>query len=57
MYMYKYTYEMPEVIRKTVDRVMNCDDLAMNFLIAHYTRKPPIKVRDFNIAEMLLIWF
>lgn len=43
-YSYLYTYEMPEAIRSIVDRFMNCEDIAMNFLVAHITRKPPIKV-------------
>lgn len=43
-YSYIYTYSMPEVIRSIVDKFMNCEDIAMNFLVAHLTRKPPIKV-------------
>ncbi|CAI8015817.1 Exostosin-like 3 [Geodia barretti] len=35
---------MPKEVRERVDRVTNCDDLAMNFLIAHASRTPPIKV-------------
>ena len=27
-----------------VDEYINCEDLAMNFLISHITRKPPVKV-------------
>lgn len=23
---------------------MNCEDIAMNFLVSHFTRKPPVKV-------------
>ena len=42
--MYKYTYEMPQVIRDKVDELMNCEDIAMNFLIAHLTQMAPIKV-------------
>lgn len=38
-----YTFHMPEAIRLKVDEWMNCEDLAMNFLVAHLTRKPPIK--------------
>ena len=30
--------------RDMVDDLMNCEDLAMNFLIAHVTRQPPVKV-------------
>lgn len=43
-YSYMYTYNMPSIIRSLVDQFMNCEDIAMNFLVAHLTRKPPIKV-------------
>lgn len=43
-YSYIYTYKMPQTIRSIVDKLMNCEDIAMNFLVAHLTRKPPIKV-------------
>ena len=36
---------MPQVIRDKVDEYMNCEDIDMNFLVSHVTRKPPIKVR------------
>lgn len=42
-YFYAYTYGMSEVIREKVDELMNCEDLAMNFLVAHLIRQPPIK--------------
>ena len=35
---------MPEAIRQKVDEYMNCEDIAMNFLVSHITRKPPVKV-------------
>ena len=35
---------MPAAIREKVDEYMNCEDIAMNFLVSHTTRKPPIKV-------------
>lgn len=35
---------MPQEIRDKVDEYMNCEDISMNFLVAHITRKPPIKV-------------
>lgn len=41
--MYLYTYHMPEVIRQKVDELMNCEDIAMNFLVSHITRQPPMK--------------
>uniref|UniRef100_A0A0X3PFA6 Exostosin-3 n=2 Tax=Schistocephalus solidus TaxID=70667 RepID=A0A0X3PFA6_SCHSO len=43
-YLHAYTYEMPSRIREIVDEEMNCEDIAMNFLVSHITRKPPIKV-------------
>jgi len=35
---------MPSDIRLWVDERMNCEDIAMNFLIANVTGKAPIKV-------------
>eukprot|EP00795_Rhopilema_esculentum_P008515 gene8515-14514_t len=43
-YSYLYTYLMPETIRDMVDEYMNCEDIAMNFLVAHVTGRPPVKV-------------
>nr|XP_027195106.1 exostosin-2-like [Dermatophagoides pteronyssinus] len=43
-YNYLYTYVMPETIRKWVDDNMNCEDIAMNFLVSNVTGKAPIKV-------------
>lgn len=42
---------MPQAIRDMVDDYMNCEDIAMNFLVSHITRKPPVKVR------WLATWF
>lgn len=42
-YLSAYTYHMPSEIRKHVDNIKNCEDIAMNFLVSHLTRKPPIK--------------
>ena len=36
---------MPQEVRDMVDQYMNCEDIAMNFLVSHVTRKPPLKVR------------
>jgi len=41
-----YTNEMPSEIRNWVDQQMNCEDIAMNFLVANYTGKAPIKVNN-----------
>lgn len=35
---------MPSIIKEWVDEHMNCEDIAMNFLVANFTRKAPIKV-------------
>lgn len=42
-YLSTYTYQMPSTIRSHVDSIKNCEDIAMNFLVSHLTRKPPIK--------------
>ncbi|KAK2093911.1 hypothetical protein P7K49_027649 [Saguinus oedipus] len=42
-YAYLYSYVMPQAIRDMVDEYINCEDIAMNFLVSHITRKPPIK--------------
>jgi alpha-1,4-N-acetylglucosaminyltransferase EXTL3 len=44
-YAYLYSYVMPQAIRDKVDQYTNCEDIAMNFLVSHITRKPPIKVK------------
>ncbi|KAH0952729.1 hypothetical protein HN011_009892 [Eciton burchellii] len=41
---YMYTTAMPGDIKEWVDEHMNCEDIAMNFLIANITGKAPIKV-------------
>lgn len=43
-YNYLYTTRMPSIIRTYVDAHMNCEDIAMNFLVANTTAKAPIKV-------------
>ncbi|XP_046616513.1 exostosin-2 [Neodiprion virginianus] len=41
---YMYTTSMPGDIKEWVDDHMNCEDIAMNFLVANMSGKPPIKV-------------
>ncbi|KAE9542716.1 hypothetical protein AGLY_002627 [Aphis glycines] len=43
-YLYLYSYWLPQAIRDKVDQYMNCEDIAMNFLVSHVTNKPPVKV-------------
>jgi hypothetical protein len=42
---------MPQAIRDKVDEFMNCEDIAMNFLVSHITRQPPVKVKS-NVNEI-----
>jgi glucuronyl/N-acetylglucosaminyl transferase EXT2 len=37
---------MPGNIKEWVDEHMNCEDIAMNFLVSNVTSKAPIKVSD-----------
>lgn len=39
---------MPVAVRSLVDATMNCEDLAMNFLVAKITGKPSIKTFQFE---------
>lgn len=41
---YLYSFHMSESLKNWVDEHMNCEDIAMNFLIANVTGKSPIKV-------------
>ncbi|XP_072164852.1 exostosin-2-like [Diadema setosum] len=43
-YSHAYTHKMSPHIKTWVDAHMNCEDIAMNFLIANITGKAPIKV-------------
>lgn len=43
---YLYTTHLPSGVRNWVDYHMNCEDIAMNFLVANITNKPPIKVKQ-----------
>ena len=43
---------MPAGIREIVDQLMNCEDLAMNFLVSHISGKAPVKVFFSLISSM-----
>lgn len=43
-YLHLYWKWLPQAIRDKVDEYMNCEDIAMNFLVSHITKKPPVKV-------------
>lgn len=40
-----YTYNLPKEIHALVDRERNCEDIAMQFLMANVTGLPPIYVK------------
>lgn len=46
---------MPQAIRDVVDTSMNGEDLAMNFLISHISRKPPMKVMCSVVTSIHII--
>ena len=39
-----YTEWLAPETRHLVDTMNNCDDILMNFLVSHVTKRPPIKV-------------
>nr|XP_020492734.1 exostosin-1a-like [Labrus bergylta] len=43
-YHYLYTHYIPSSLLTTVDRISNCEDILMNFLVSAVTKQPPIKV-------------
>ncbi|XP_073811631.1 exostosin glycosyltransferase 1 ttv [Musca autumnalis] len=43
-YNYLYTNWLSLLLLKTVQQSSNCEDILMNFLVSHVTRKAPIKV-------------
>jgi len=53
-YSHVYSYFVDERIRNKIDEINNCEDIAFNMMVAHMTRKPPIKVTcrwNFYCAE------
>ena len=45
-YNYYYHYILDKRIREKIDKALNCEDVAFNFMISDLIRKPPIKVTD-----------
>ncbi|XP_069687017.1 exostosin-1 [Periplaneta americana] len=43
-YNFLYTHWLSPLLHKTVEQSQNCEDILMNFLVSHVTRRPPIKV-------------
>lgn len=46
-YLHAYTFDMPQAIYNHVANKMNCEDIAMNFVVAHLTRRPPVRTARF----------
>lgn len=44
-FLHQYTTIMPQSIRDLVDNSRNCEDIAMQFMIANVTGNPPIYVK------------
>ncbi|XP_014214425.1 exostosin-1 [Copidosoma floridanum] len=57
-----YTETLSSTLHKTVEQSQNCEDILMNFLVSHVTRRPPIKVtqrkmyKDTTAAENRSPW-
>lgn len=47
---------MPGDIKEWVDEHMNCEDIAMNFLVANITGKAPLKVRERLLVNVLALF-
>ncbi|GMR39542.1 hypothetical protein PMAYCL1PPCAC_09737, partial [Pristionchus mayeri] len=43
-FLYEFTYNQHPSILEHIDANFNCEDIAMNFLISHLTRRPPLKI-------------
>uniref|UniRef100_A0AAZ1X6Q3 Glycosyl transferase 64 domain-containing protein n=1 Tax=Oreochromis aureus TaxID=47969 RepID=A0AAZ1X6Q3_OREAU len=43
-YHYLFTHYVPASLLTMVDRMANCEDILMNFLVSAVTKQPPIKV-------------
>nr|XP_043905752.1 heat shock 70 kDa protein 4-like [Solea senegalensis] len=43
-YHYLFTHHIPTSLLTMVDRMANCEDILMNFLVSAITKQPPIKV-------------
>lgn len=43
-YHYLFTHYIPVALLTTVDRMANCEDILMNFLVSAVTKQSPIKV-------------
>ena len=52
---YRYTNSLPEGVKDWVDDNMNCEDIAMNFLVANITGKAPIKVSPRGAGIVCLV--
>ncbi len=50
-YLHAYTYKQPPAVRAMVDAMHNCEDLAMQFLVANATQQPPVWVHVRHLLD------
>ncbi|GMT30145.1 hypothetical protein PFISCL1PPCAC_21442, partial [Pristionchus fissidentatus] len=43
-FLYEFTHNQHPFILEHIEKNRNCEDIAMNFLVAHLSRKPPLRV-------------
>ncbi|GMT30915.1 hypothetical protein PFISCL1PPCAC_22212 [Pristionchus fissidentatus] len=43
-FLYEFTYNQHPSILEHIEKNRNCEDIAMNFLVAHLSRKPPVRM-------------
>jgi hypothetical protein len=55
-YLYRYSCEMPAGVREYVDKGMNCEDIAMNFLVSNF-RFALLALASMVISVMSLRFF
>uniref|UniRef100_A0A3B4TMK6 Exostosin-1-like n=1 Tax=Seriola dumerili TaxID=41447 RepID=A0A3B4TMK6_SERDU len=55
-YHYLFTHHIPPSLLTMVDRMANCEDILMNFLVSAVTKQPPIKVTQKNGVKRASRW-
>eukprot|EP01012_Entosiphon_sulcatum_P022908 TRINITY_DN27888_c0_g1_i1.p1 TRINITY_DN27888_c0_g1~~TRINITY_DN27888_c0_g1_i1.p1 ORF type:complete len:829 (+),score=166.57 TRINITY_DN27888_c0_g1_i1:113-2599(+) len=43
LYLTLYTFALPPSVLQHIDQNMNCEDIAMNFLVGHHSKRAPVK--------------
>ncbi|KAF8375042.1 hypothetical protein PRIPAC_81471, partial [Pristionchus pacificus] len=50
-FLYEYSFNQHPSILGYIDKNRNCEDIAMNYLVAHLSRKPTLKVFSKNVSS------